>query len=83
MKIEPLSIFSINGVDVVLPLGGEVDDFAWFKVRTENGWSMFYRRLFLLEDFSTPLGVLNESEVDQVLTSEVSRIRSSSGADAS
>ena len=75
MKIEPLSIFNIDGVDVVLPLGGELNDFAWFKSRTETGWSMLYRRLFLLEDVIKPLGVLDESKRHEVFTSEVSRLR--------
>lgn len=78
MKIEPLSVFSIDGVDVVLPLGGELNDFVWFKKRTETGWSMLYRRLFLLEDAIKPLGVLDESERHEVFTPEVSRLGSSS-----
>jgi len=77
LMLEPMSLYELNGKQIVLPLGGEVNDFVWFKFRTETGWSMLYRGLFLLEDVCKPLGVLDESERHEVLTPEVSRIRCS------
>jgi len=82
LMLEPMSLFEIDGKEVVLPLGGAINDFVWFKFRTDSGWSVLYRRLFLLEDVSKPLGALNETKRHEVLTPEVSRVRPDPRGDA-